>query len=890
MVLSLHVAKAQPNILSKPISISESELPLRFSDFVERIEGAEKIKFFFHPEWVNFLKIERAYIDTSLGVVLDQLFEGTDLSYTVTQGYAIVLLKDYTRLVEREQTLKRIISQRLRIQQVRIGQPEDYDPATIVTLKGYLADENTGLRIKSATVSVLNEIYNATTNEQGQFQLKLPGGEYLLSFRHANYGEKVIDLQLYSNGELNLELGEMAILLEEVVVADQAIANTSIGQLNLKVGEMKRLPTFLGEVDLIKRVQTQAGVTTVGEVASGFNVRGGGSDQNLVLFDGIPIFNPSHALGFFSAFNADVVSQTSFYKSAIPAEFGGRTSSVMNVTSKEGGYDKWSGSGGIGIISAHANVHGPIKKDTSSVLLSFRNTYSNWMLNRVSDRYGALGNSALSFYDGTFKFAHKFSSRSKITLSAYASQDRVRLVTDTLFQWQNRTASIRWDKVATEHLFFSITAGVGNYSYLMNEPQQFQAFDLKYDNTYPTLKADFNYNRKWPTAFGLHIISYNLSPGTLSPSSTQSSIKPVAMPGENGVESAVYYNKSFTWNDRVSVDAGIRYVWYASMGPGKTYRYRNNEPLEPQNIIDSVFFQRGEISKIYHGPEPRLALRYNLDANSSVKVGFNSIHQFMHLVSNTAAVMPVDVWQISNVFFTPQRADQVSAGYFKNMKNNTYGVSGEAFYKYTHNILEFKDGAQLILNDKIETALLAGKSQSYGLEVSASKLMGPWQGSVNYTWSRSLRRINSLYPEDQINNGEWYPSNFDQPHVVNATWRVGLTRRHFFSGTFTYHTGRPISLPAQVFYVDGVGVTNFSERNNYRLPDYHRLDLALIIEGNHKRKKVWDGTWIVSAYNVYARRNAYSVFFGQDDFGNLKPYQLSVVGTVIPTITYNFKF
>jgi len=890
VLISFFEGGSQSSILLTPITIRQQELPQSLPALFERLEAENQIRFFYYPEWINHLNVKKTYSGALLREVLEQSLEGTDLSYSVFQEYAIVLKKDPTKLIVREQILKQIIAERKQINQIKIGSQDDYKPGENVTLSGFLVDEQTRLKVSAATISVLNDSYYTVSNERGQYQLNLPSGEYLISFRHANYAEQIFDLRLYGSGQLNATMSEMARLLEEVIIADQAISNTNIGQLNLKVSEMKRLPTFLGEVDLIKHVQAQPGVTTVGEVAAGYNVRGGGADQNLVLFDGVPVFNASHALGFFSAFNADVVSQVAFYKSGVPAEFGGRASSVMNVSSNEGNYDKWAGSGGIGIISTHANVHGPLKKDTSSMMLSFRTTYSDWMINGVSKRNASLSNSDLSFYDGTLKLAHKFSNRSKLTFSAYVSQDQMQLVTDSSFQWQNRVASFRWDKAVGEDLFYSLTLGVGNYAYRVREPQDYQASALTYSNTYPMFKADFNYNKKRPTAFGLQVIGYKLNPGMLEPTSALSTIKRITIPTEKGVESAVYYNKSFVFKNRLFIDAGMRYVVYGSVGPTKTYVYENNQPLEPHNIIDSVLSQKGEVAKLYHGPEPRLALRYSLDASSSLKIGYDRIHQFIHLITNTAAFMPVDIWQVSNLFFAPQIADQISAGYFKNLREDEYGFSGELFYKYTNNILEFKDGAQLILNDKLETALLGGKSQSYGAEISASKLKGKLQGSLNYTWSRSWRIIKSQFSTEQINNGIRYPSNFDQPHVVNAGFRIGITRRHFFSGTFTYHTGRPISLPAQVFYVDGIGISNFPERNTYRVPDYHRLDLAFIIEGNHKRKKIWDGTWIVSAYNVYARRNAYSVYFSQDSFGALKPYQLSVVGTVIPTLTYNFKF
>lgn len=890
IALSTVTSNSQSNVLNFPITISQQELPLNFTSFVERVEKQYRVRFFFHPDWTGYLKITRAYNNLPLGNVLTQIFAGTEISFVTFEDYGIILLKDHSRAVILEDILTKAIAERKKIQQIIIGNPQDYNPSGNIVLRGTVTDEKTSLPVRNATISVLNESVGTVSNEQGNYELTLAPGEHIVSLRHTNYAEKIIDLQVYSNGRLNLELEEMAILLEEVVIADQAIVNANMGQVNLKMLDVKRAPTFLGEVDLIKQVQVQPGVTTVGEVAAGFNVRGGGVDQNLILFDGIQIFNSSHALGFFTAANTDAISQVSFYKSAIPAEFGGRASSVMNVSFKEGDYTRWSGSGGIGIISSHATLHGPIKKDTTSVLASFRTTYSNWMLDLVNSEYSSLKNSSVYFYDGTFKLAHKFSNRSKITLSGYSSQDRIRLTTDTLFQWSNLATSVRWDKEGNEHLFYSLAFGVGSYQYILEEPEALQAFKLAYRITYPTLKADFNYTKNRPVSFGFHSTAYLMNPGTLNPLTSESTVKPIQINDEQGLETAFYYSESFNWNDKIFLDAGIRYVLYAQFGPATIYKYQPNEPLEPQNIVDSTTYNPGAVVKLYHGPEPRFSFRYALNTTSSIKVGYNRIHQFLHLISNTAAITPADVWQISNPFLRPQRADQIAAGYFRNFKENTFEVFGEAFYKHIANILEFKDGAQLILNDKLETALLPGTSKVYGIELSAAKLSGKLQGSVNYTWSRSLRQVDGAFDAEQINGGTWYPSNFDQPHIVNATWRVGITRRQFFSGTFTYHTGRPISLPAQVFYVDGIPVSNFPERNTYRLPDYHRLDLAFIIEGNHKRKKLWDGTWIVSAYNVYARKNAYSVFFQPDSFGILRPYQLSVVGTIIPSITYNFKF
>jgi hypothetical protein len=893
MVLFLPVAMnsvAQQNYLSHPISLSCNEVPLGFLQFLEQVEKEIPVRFFFHPSWINHLTVNQAYDRMPLRDVLDQVFDGSDISYAMLHGYAIIFVKDPARHMEREKLLDKAVSERKNIQQITIGNSARFHPDRNVTLRGTLTDENTSVPIKHGSVSLLDSDRGTVTNEQGVYELQLAQGQHLISFRHANYSEKIIDLEIYTSGRLDVKLEEEAKLLDEVIVSDQAIAQQSIGQTTIKVLDMKRAPSFIGEVDIIKQVQTQAGVTTVGEIAAGFNVRGGGVDQNLVLYDGMPIFNTAHAMGFFSAFNANVINQISFYRGGIPAEYGGRASSVLNVSSREGSYVKWSGDGGIGLISAHATIHGPIKKEYTSVIASFRTTYSNWMVRSIQSKFANIQNSSIAFFDGTLKIAHRFSAKSKLTFSAYSSNDQMQLINDSTFQWSNLATSVRWDKTSSENLFFSITAGVGKYSYQIIEPQPSQAFNLQYGVIYPTLKADFNYTKRRPVSFGLHTTVYNFNPGTLRPISQGSLARFIDMANERSVETALYFSESLKVGSRVFIDAGMRYSLYARLGSGMLYQYAEGHPREPRNVIDSIGYGKHRIMKIYHGSEPRLALRYSLNQTASIKVGYNRMYQFIHLISNTAAVTPVDVWQSSNFFFRPQIADQLAGGYFKNLMENTVELFGELFYKRVENILEFKDGAQLILNNKLETALLPGRLYAYGLELSATRRKGRLQGGVNYTWSRSWRKVNGYYDVEKINEGRLFPSNFDQPHVVNLMWRYGITRRHFFTGQFTYHTGRPISLPEQIYYVDGIGISDFPERNTYRLPDYHRLDLAFVIEGNHKRKKLWDGTWTVSFYNVYFRRNAYSVFFRQDSFGILKPYQLSVIGALIPTLTYNFKF
>jgi hypothetical protein len=362
------------------------------------------------------------------------------------------------------------------------------------------------------------------------------------------------------------------------------------------------------------------------------------------------------------------------------------------------------------------------------------------------------------------------------------------------------------------------------------------------------------------------------------------------MPVERAIESALYFSDNFHYTDRIQIEAGVRLSTYNRLGPGEVYRYRAGEPLEPQNTIDSTWYGAGDVMKTFVRPEPRLSVNYILDLQSSIKLGFNRIYQYVHLITNSATVTPVDIWQLSNTYFTPQRADQVSVGYFRNSRNNKFEMVAEAYYKYQKNILEFKDGANLILNPQLETDLLRGSGRSYGAEFSLNKLTGRLQGGLSYSYSRSLRRVAGIEDVETLNDGKWFPSNADQPNVVNLNWNFSVTRRVFFTGNFLYHTGRPVSLPSGGYIVNGIVIPDFQERNNNLIPDYHRLDIAFVIEGSNRKNRSFESSWVFSLYNVYGRKNPYSVFFAHLGGGVVKPYQLSLIGTAVPSISYSVRF
>ncbi len=882
------VAHAQSVLDVKVGSIKEGQ-PL--SAFLKEFEQQQKVKFFYVESWLEPYSLRRDQEGSTLREVLTSMLMGSDIGFSFMFDYAVIFFKDPTRESTREALIKAAQVERKAVGVVVIGDRKQFKPGSNVTLSGTVRDDEKHTPLTPATVYITELDRVVTTDGSGRYSVSLPGGEYLVSFRFVNRQEKLVNLAIYQDGEVNVELGEIPITLEEVLISDQRVATRRVGETTIKMIEVKRAPSFLGQVDVIKQVQMQSGVTTVSEASSGFNVRGGGADQNLILFDGVPIFNTAHALGFFTAFNADAINEVSFYKGGIPAEFGGRVSSVLNMNTKDGNYEKWTGVGGIGLVSSNLTVGGPIKKDTSSLVISLRSSYSDWMLNLLKTRYQNINNGSVFFYDGSLKYSHKLDNRSKISFTAYTSHDRFSLANDTINQWRNITAALRYDHSVSNNLFYNVGLYMGNYHYEVTDPAPLKAFKLNYDIIYPALKIDINHvGPRHSQSFGFHSTYYLFHPGELKPMTPESNVKQTIMPAERGIESALYFGDAYNVSSDFLVEAGLRLSMYNRIGPGTVYLYQPNAPREPENITDSLKYGSGQIMKTYIGPEPRLSVRYSLNSQSSLKLGFNRMYQYVHLISNTATITPVDIWQLSNTYFRPQIADQISAGYFRDSRSGSFEYFVEAYYKRLQNILDFKDGANLILNPQLETALLPGTGKAYGIEFSIQKKTGRLVGAFNYTYSRSLRHVDGTHDIEKINGGNTYPANYDQPNIVNLNWRYKITRRIFLTGAFTYHTGRPVSLPESAYVVGNVPVSNFVARNNYRIPDYHRLDLALLIEGSNKKKKRVEGTWVFSIYNVYGRKNPYSVFFVDQGGGVLKPYQLSLIGTAVPSITYSFKF
>lgn len=873
------------------IRLDGSEQDKKLALFLEEFERKHEVKFYFLDDWIAPFTIDGDYNGQSLSDLLTDLLRESDLSFVVVHDRALAFVKDPSVEISRREAIVSATRRQQSIETATVGNPDLYRPGRMVSLRGRVSHEEDRTPVTGATV-VPNGVRGTTTDREGRFELKLPSGRHVLSISFIGFKERTIDLMLYEGGDLNLLLQEAPVLLEEVVISSQPINDLTIsrpGQLQLSVGAMKKQPSLLGEADLVRQLQSLPGVNTVGEAAAGFNVRGGSVDQNLVLYDGLPLFNTSHALGFFSAFYSEAIQDMSFYRGGIPAEFGGRVSSVLDIRSKGGDPERWRVNGGIGLVSANLMARGPIVKNRTTLAASVRGTYANWYLDLLNDTYKDLSNSEVGFYDGDLRIEHALNDKSKLSLSYYRSYDRLRVRGDTTFQWVNQLISARLDQIFSSKLTGSFLLGVGDYSYTVTNVQPAQGFDLDYKVTYPTLKMDFLLTAgDHRLSFGLQSTYYSFSPGKLRPTTPESSIRAVTMEDQQSLESGLYLADSYNLTDRLVLDAGVRLSSFVQFGPATVNVYNPTSPIDEGNLVDSVKYPSGEPVTSFLGVEPRAALRYSLNSQSSLKLSYHRIYQYLHLVSNTAAVTPIDIWQPSNTFFRPQVSDQISFGYFRDFKQKMYEAYAEVFYKEIDNVLDFKDGAELILNRTLEADLLQGKGVAYGIEAFLSKSQGRLTWTMSYTYSRSLRKFEP--GTETINNGETFPSSYDQPHMLNLSWNYRLSKRWSFTGNFAYRTGRPVTVPVFGFTVDGYGVAYFSGRNQYRIPDYHRLDLALVIEGSHKLKKPWSGSWTISFLNVYGRRNAYSYFFTSSTPGKIDTYQLSILGTIVPSVTYNFKF
>ncbi len=887
----------------------------KIEQVASELESKTGYHFYYNPVQFDSLKVTLQATDKSLEAILYMAFDKTDFHFAISQQRVFLtkgreirtelasgffniqptagnapqqpVVTDYS-IEEKKKVAESTTENKL----YEIGIRTNNIKAGNANLAGYVKNAKSGEGIIGASVYNPDSHIGIATDQFGYFSLTLPRGRQTLVIKGLGMKDTRRKIILYSDGKLNIDMQEQVTSLKEVTISAEKVANVrsvEMGVNKLDIKSIKQIPTAFGEADVLRVVLTLPGVQSVGEATTGFNVRGGSADQNLILLNDMTIYNPSHFFGFFSAFNPDIVKNIELYKSTIPEKYGGRLSSVLDVSDREGNKKLFTGSAGIGLLTSRLNVEGPIIKDKTSFIFGARTTYSDWLLSLLPDAYK---HSSASFYDLNLDISHQINEKNNIYISTYWSQDKFKLNSDTAYGYSNRNANIKWKHNFNNKLYSVLTAGLDDYQYsVASTANPVDAYKLNFEVKQTNLKADFNYylNPKNTVNFGLSSIYYNLNPGDNEPNGAKSLVLPDVVPAEQALESALYLGDKYDITPELSISAGIRYSLYAYLGPQTVDHYAPNLPKESTNIVDSTTYKKNQVINTYGGPEIRLSARYNVGDNSSLKASYNTLRQYIHLLSNTTAISPTDTYKLSDPNIKPQFGKQASLGYYHNNQSNTIETSVEVYYKWISDYLDYKSGATLLLNQHIEQDVVATQGKAYGVEFLIKKTAGKLNGWVSYTYSRTFLRQDDPNAGELINGGSFYPANYDKPNDFNFTGNYRFSHRFSISLDVTYSTGRPITLPIAKYEYAGSERVFYSDRNQYRIPDYFRSDFSMNIEGNHKVHQLTHNSWTIGVYNLTGRANAYSTFFTEQG-GAINGYKLSIFARPIPFINYNIRF
>lgn len=761
-----------------------------------------------------------------------------------------------------------------------------------VSVNGYLTNEESGEPVIGGTLFIEELETGTVTNPQGFYNLQIPAGIYTLEIQSIGRKTEKIEIDVRSSGRLDIQLEQELVALEEVVVTAEKFHNvksTQMGFEKLSAKTVKEIPLVLGERDIVKIALMLPGIQSVGEGTSGFNVRGSPADQNMFYINNVPVYNTSHLFGFFSAFNSDAINEFSLYKSNIPAEYGGRLASIFNVTTKKGNNKNFSARGGISPITGHVLVEGPIKKDKASVLVGLRSSYSNWLLGLVEDP--DIRNSSAWFGDFIANINVDISDKSKMQLFAYSSRDDVQLASEIDNNYGTTGASATWNRIVRNKHTFSISGIYSKYDYTeTNYSVPINSYKHSYGLEHYEAKSSITLRpmNNLTIHGGLNSVLYKVDLGSHEPFGEESNVIGVKLTEEQGLETGLFLDNTWEISPKFAVNAGLRYNYYQFLGPQDVILYENGVEKRTSSIADTVSYEGNKTIKSYNRPDLRLSGKYELFDNLSVKLSYNETYQNIFMLSNTIAISPTDKWKLSDYHIKPMRGKQFAGGIYSNFARNKIETSAEVYLKQVSNQVDYKDGADVLISKYPETQVLQGDLESYGLELMLRKPFGRFNGWLNYTYSSAKMHIDGDIPGNAINFGNPYPANHDKPHAVNLVANYKFSRRLSISWNTVYSTGRPITFPAAVYYINNDEILHYSKRNEYRLPDYFRMDISVNLEGNLLSKKFAHGSWMFSVYNLTGRKNAYSVFFKNEE-GRINGYKLSIFGQPIITITYNFK-
>ncbi|AXB56949.1 TonB-dependent receptor [Flavobacterium fluviale] len=768
------------------------------------------------------------------------------------------------------------------------------------TLSGTISDSKNNETLIGVNIYIPALKIGTTTNEYGFYSLSVPKGEYEIEISYVGYQTIQKSIALNQNTKQNFSISEGGEELQEVIITDNKskinIKSPEMSANKLSIATIKKMPVVLGEVDVLKSILLLPGVTNAGEGASGFNVRGGGADQNLILLDEATIFNSSHVFGFFSVFNPDAIKDLKLYKGGIPARYGGRASSVLDIYQKDGSSKDFHMNGGIGLISSRLLAEGPIVKDKGSFLIGGRASYAHLFLKLSEDDK----DNAAYFYDLNTKLSYKLNENNSLYLSGYFGRDVFRLNKSFTNTYGNSILNLRWNHLYSDKLFSNLSLIYSDYYYGLN--LDFVGFKWDSGIKNYNIKYDFKHylSDKLKLNYGLNGIYYEFNPGTIKPTGTDSGINPDQLDKKYAFEPSIYLDAESQISNKITVAYGLRYSLFYRLGSSTINYYDNDQAVvfntdmqiyEKGTPASTKYFGQNKVIKDYNNFEPRFSVSYQLNDDQAVKASYNRMAQYLQLISNTSSPTPLDVWMPSDTYIKPQLADQVALGYFRNISNGAYSLEIETYYKEIQNRLDYIDGADLIANDAIEQVILNGQMRSYGLEIMVKKNKGRFNGWVSYTLSKSEQQTPGRTPEEiGINNGQWYASAYDKTHNLAVTSAYNLNEKWSFGANFALQSGQPVTYPNGQYEYLGITVPSYGLRNESRLPAYHHLDISATLTPRKNKDRNWKGEWVFSIYNLYNRMNAASINFRQNvDTGANEAVQLSIFG-IVPAVSYNFKF
>ncbi len=868
------VLTAQDNILSLQFS------NILFRDLADTIEKTVPVKIYYSDKWVDTLYLDINSRGESLSGLFDQSLLNTGFSFFITDDNKLILSKGSRIKTNFSRELQDYLSKRVSVPDtVRYDQPSEADEEAAISdeykifrigspsalkksgtafLSGTIKDIETGEPFAGTIVYVEKLKAGVATNNAGYYSLELPKGQFVVEYRMVGMKTAKRNVIIYSDGMLDVELAQSTNQLGEVTVSASRESNVreiemGIEKINMKM--LKQIPMGMGEADLLKTSLLLPGVNSAGEASAGFNIRGGNVDQNLILFDGAPIINPSHFFGFFSSFNPDIIQDVILYKSGIPAKYGGRISSVMDIKLKEGSTEKVNISGGVSLFTAKLMVEVPLQKKKSSIIVSGRTTYSDWVLGLLDDVQ--LQNSSAGFNDIQGLLTFSAGQKDDFSISGYLSNDRFDYYGESATSYSNLTSSVKWNHKYNSRLFSQVAGIISNYDYAVDTKQIPETSNtLNYKLSQQILRTNFTWlpRENHKVEFGLDATYYSLFPGTLNPLGLSSETVPKSLEKEQAVEPALYISDEYEVSPRLLLSGGLRFTMFTSIGPETRFIYTAGLPKSVENISDTAYYGEGQILKIYPGPEFRFSARYIIAPDFSVKAGIQRNFQYLNMVSNTTSMSPTDIWKLSDSYIKPQRGDQVSFGLYKDFRRKAIESSIEVYYKSLKNIMDYKGGATLLMNEHLETDILSGIGKAYGVELMLKKQSGILTGWISYTYSRSFIKVDGEFEEEKINGGEYFPANFDKPHDLKVVGNLRVIRRLNLTSNLIYTTGRPITHPVGFYNFYNVTRVFYSERNEFRIPYYLRLDFSATLNGNLKAKKLNHSSLTFTCYNVLGRK------------------------------------